>query len=69
MVRVVETLDDKDGIVDHPGEDYFITILRDYLATGRASTGVVGHAASELIEARDIVEFAVAWMADRLIDS
>ena len=39
-------------------------ILREYLATGRASTGIVGGATSELIEAADIVEFAVDWMAE-----
>ena len=41
-IRVVECLDDSDGIVDYPGEDYFAVILREYLATGRASTGFVG---------------------------
>ena len=66
-VRVGECLDDSDGIVDVPGEDYFAVILREYLATGRASTGTVGRANSELIEAADIVEFAVSWMADNLV--
>ena len=66
-VRVVQCLDDSDGIVDLPGEDYFAVILREYLATGRASTGIVGRATSELIEAADIVEFAVSWMADHLV--
>ncbi len=66
-LRVVDTLDDNDGIVDHPGEDYFAVILRHYLATGRASTGVVGRADSELIDAADVVEFAVAWMAEHLV--
>lgn len=66
-LRVVSCLDDSDGIVDHPGEDYFATILRQYLATGRASIGVVGTATSELIEAGDVVEFASSWMADHLV--
>jgi aminoglycoside N3'-acetyltransferase len=66
-LRVVDSLDDSDGIVDHPGEDYFAAILRHYLATGRASVGVVGGATSELIEAADVVEFAVAWMAEHLV--
>jgi hypothetical protein len=35
--RVIDCLDDEHGIVDWPGEDYFATILRDYLATGRAA--------------------------------
>ncbi|HVF13663.1 MAG TPA: AAC(3) family N-acetyltransferase, partial [Acidimicrobiales bacterium] len=41
-LRAVECLDDTDGIVDHPGEDYFAVILRRYLETGRAAVGVVG---------------------------
>jgi aminoglycoside N3'-acetyltransferase len=65
-IRVVECLDDSDGIVDHPGEDYFATILRAYLATGAAATGRVGGAASELINAADVVDFAVDWMAANL---
>ncbi len=68
-LRVVECLDDADGIVDHPGEDYFAVILREYLATGRASIGVVGGARSELIDAADIVRFAAAWMTEHLAPS
>jgi aminoglycoside N3'-acetyltransferase len=64
--RVVDCLDDSDGIVEHPGEDYFAVILRRYLAAGRATVGVVGGATSELIEAADVVEFAVEWMVENL---
>ena len=60
--RVAECLDDEHGIVDWPGEDYFATILREYLATGRAKEGRVGLARSELIEARDLVDFGTQWM-------
>lgn len=63
---VVECLDDSQGIVDRPGEDYFATILRDYLGSGRARTGAVGGATSELIDAADLVEFAAAWMTANL---
>ena len=66
QIRVVHCLDDSDGIVDYPGEDYFAQILRAYLATGRAAEGTVGGAQSELIDARDIVEFATAWMEANL---
>ena len=66
-VRVVEALDDEHGIADHPGEDYFAVVLRQYLATGRAATGLVGHASSELIEAADVVQFAAAWMGEHLV--
>ncbi len=66
QLRVVECLDDNDGIVERPGEDYFITLLRAYLATGRASTGMVGQAGSELLDAADVVAFGAAWMGEHL---
>ena len=66
QVRIVDTLDDEEGIVDYPGEDYFADILADYLATGEASIGHIGGAVAELIEARALVRFAVDWMAKRL---
>jgi aminoglycoside N3'-acetyltransferase len=65
-LRVVTCLDDSEGIVDHPGDDYFGVILRRYLATGRACMGVVGGATSELIDGADIVKFAVQWMTEHL---
>jgi aminoglycoside N3'-acetyltransferase len=61
-IRAIECLDDEHGIVDWPGEDYFATILRDYLATGRARTGRVGRAQAELIDAADLVRFGAEWM-------
>jgi len=67
-LRTVTCLDDSNGIVDHDGEDEFLTILRAYLATGRASTGLVGAAASELLDGPDLVDFAVAWMAEHLAE-
>lgn len=65
-VRIVDCLDDEHGIVDYPGGDYFATILRDYIAEGRAQIGTVGRAVSELIDARDIIPFAVTWMNTNL---
>lgn len=63
QVRVVETLDDEHGIVDFPGpDDPFALLTAEYLATGRARTGVVGAATAELIEAADLLAFAVPWM-------
>jgi len=62
---VLTCLDDCDGIVEWPGEDYFGLILADYLATGRARTAAVGAARSELLDAHDLVEFASIWMAER----
>ena len=46
-------------------------IIQQYIASGRAATGVVGNATSELIDAADLVEFAVTWMGrhlDRPVD-
>ncbi|MCU1394980.1 MAG: aminoglycoside N3-acetyltransferase [Ilumatobacteraceae bacterium] len=62
LVRAVDCLDDSNGIVTWPGEDYFGLVLLEYLATGAAATGVVGRASSELIDARNLLGFAVRWM-------
>jgi aminoglycoside N3'-acetyltransferase len=64
-IKVVECLDDNDGIVDYRGGDYFADILKDYLDRGKAKRGVVGRANSELIDARDLVEYAAWWMTRR----
>lgn len=64
VIRVVECLDDCDGIVAYDGNE-FAEILADHLATGRASLGQVGNATSELLDAADVVRFAVAWMSER----
>ncbi|GAA4391758.1 aminoglycoside 3-N-acetyltransferase [Ornithinibacter aureus] len=61
-IRTVTCLDDTDGILDWPGEDYFTTILQDYLHHRAARLGTVGAAHSELIEAGDLLDHAVAWM-------
>jgi len=65
----VDCLDDEHGIVHYAEGDYFGFLLRDYLATGRARTGTVGKARSELIEARDLLDYAVAWMSTHLAAS
>jgi aminoglycoside N3'-acetyltransferase len=65
-LRTVECLDDSDGIAEHPGEDYFETILRAYLATDRGARGRVGDASCELLDAADLVEFGAAWMSANL---
>jgi len=68
-IRVVECLDDSDGIVEWNGEDYFALILRAYLATGRATVGRVGGARSELLDGADIVRFGADWMSTNLIEA
>ncbi len=64
-VRVVDCLDDSDGIVPYPG-DYFAVILRAYLAAGRARRGPVGHTTGELLEGGDVVRFGADWMERHL---
>ena len=66
VVRIIETLDDSEGIVDYPGGDYFADICLDYIEADRASTGTVGNARTELFDAGDLIEFAVEWMEENL---
>jgi aminoglycoside N3'-acetyltransferase len=61
-----ECLDDNEGIAEWTGEDYFALIVQAYLADGRARQGRVGLAASELIEAADIIAYGARWMEDNL---
>jgi aminoglycoside N3'-acetyltransferase len=63
-IRVVDTLDDSDGIAEYDGidGDEFGVILNEYLETGRAHTGRVGGARAELIDGQDLVTFAVDWI-------
>lgn len=65
-VRPVSCLDDAAGIVEWNGEDYFVTILQEYLARGRAATGRVGGARAELLDAADFVRHGASWMTRHL---
>lgn len=70
VVRVVDCLDDTDGIVDVDvvcgGVDYFGSIFHAYVAARRIAQRPVGGAASELLDARDLLAFAVSWMNTHL---
>jgi aminoglycoside 3-N-acetyltransferase len=48
------------------GESYFVTIPREYLATGRGRQGYIGDARSFLFEAADLKTFAVDWLERHL---
>jgi aminoglycoside 3-N-acetyltransferase len=61
----LECLDDSDGIVESP-DDYFERILNDFLETFPAGQGRAGNSRSELLDARVLVTFAVAWMSEHL---
>lgn len=58
----LEEYDTSLGIVDWPGEDYFTTIGREYLRSGKGNSGRVGAAQSYLFDVKDLVEFSVKWM-------
>jgi len=62
----IESLDDCEGIQDWPAGDYFSQILIDFLKTEPVQTGQVGNCSAELIEAQNIVPFAVTWMENHL---
>ena len=62
----VSCLDDSNGVRPYEGEDYFAVLLDAYLATGSARTGPVGGCTAELIDARGLLTFAVAWLEANL---
>lgn len=63
----IEEFDTSTGIVDWPGpEDYFATIVKDYLAMGQGATGRIGHATAHRIDARGMHAFAKTWMEKNL---
>lgn len=47
-----------DGLPD----DYFATIVGEFLATGRGKRGKIGKASSVLVPADEMVAFGVAWL-------
>jgi aminoglycoside 3-N-acetyltransferase len=53
-----DTSDPPDGLAD----DYFATIVEDFLASGKGKRGTIGAAPSVLVDAGDIVPFAVDWI-------
>lgn len=59
--RWFEEFDTSDPPDGQP-EDYFATIVTEYLATGEGKVGRVGEAETVLVDARSVVAFAAAWM-------
>lgn len=57
-----DTSEPPDGLPD----DYMAIVVRDFLATGRGRQGTIGQAHSVLLEAAEIVPFAVDWLETRL---
>ncbi|MGW3019656.1 aminoglycoside 3-N-acetyltransferase [Streptomyces longwoodensis] len=69
--RRFHDIDSEDGAFDYTavvpeGAEPFDVIARDMLAAGIGRRGSVGAADSHLFEAADVVDFATAWIEDRL---
>lgn len=60
--RMVEEFETSLPIVDGLDDDYFATIVTEFLATGRGVQGLIGEAPSTLVEAAAITAFAVDWL-------
>jgi aminoglycoside 3-N-acetyltransferase len=63
--RMIEEFDTVDPVVHGLDADYFGTIAEDFLATRRGQRGVIGNAASILLPAADLIDFAVRWLEKR----
>ena len=60
--RMCEEFDTSEPVLDGLPEDFFATIVEEFLATGRGRRGPIGHAASVLVPAAEIVAFGKAWI-------
>lgn len=57
----IEEFDTSSGIVAD-AEEYFKTIVHEYLSSGRGRAGKVGAAQSYLLDSADLVKFATQWL-------
>ena len=60
--RMLEEFDTSNPCVASLPDDFIDRIVTDYLATGAGTRGKVGRASSVLVDAADILLFAIAWM-------
>lgn len=60
--RTVQEFDTARPVHDGFADDYFATVVEEFLATGQGVRGPVGAADSVLVPAREMCAFAVAWM-------
>jgi len=63
--RRFEEFDTSDPVVDGLPEGYFATVVEEFLADGRGTRGTVGDAASVLVLAAEMTDFAVRWLESR----
>lgn len=60
--RMIEEFDTSNPCVSALPENFIDRIVTDYLATGAGRQGKIGQAPSVLVEAAEIVPFAINWM-------
>jgi aminoglycoside 3-N-acetyltransferase len=60
--RMVEEFDTSDPVVPGLAEDYFATLVSEFMAGGQGEQGFVGSAPSVLVDAAGICAFAVDWL-------
>ncbi|HEX8438583.1 aminoglycoside 3-N-acetyltransferase [Archangium sp.] len=63
--RMVEEFETSLPIVPGLEDDYFATLVTEFLATGQGARGLVGDAPSTLVDAAAITAFAVDWLERR----
>jgi aminoglycoside 3-N-acetyltransferase len=63
--RWFEEFDTSDSPDGQP-EDYFVTIVTEFLATGEGKVGKIGEAETVLVDAPAIVAFAAKWMEEHI---
>lgn len=63
--RLIEEFDTGDPVVEGLPDDYFATVVEDFLRTGRGVQGPLGSTTATLVAAAEIVPFAVEWLETR----
>lgn len=63
--RMIEEFDTVDPVVDELADDYFGTIVEEFLLTEGGQQGMIGSAPSVLLSAPAVVSFAVRWLEQR----
>lgn len=63
--RMVEEFDTSEAVVDGLADDYFATVVTEFLDSGEGTRGTVGAAPSVLVDAAAITAFAVGWLEAR----
>lgn len=58
----IEEFDTSTGIPGYPDEDYFVSIVREFIANGNGSSGNVGCGKSYLFDAESLCRHAVEWL-------